>query len=694
MKIRILLPAVVSSLAFLLLAIAGYDVYEALGQRRDATAFINTSAISALLLQSVDDWGVERGLANAALSSGEAADKATLDAIRAERARADKSFKDALERVRKIPAMAPARQSITDAEQAYNALQALRGKVDEDVGKGFLDRRVDVGKSFVPTISTLIDKANWLRLSLETVTRPPAAQLVQFVNLRHLAAEMAEYAGRERARLAAIIARREKLSASDLGVLSEGRGHIDLAWNTISILRLRSDLNPRLRAAIDAVEKEYFGNYGTLREAIFAAGDTGNYPVEGKAYLDRVTAAINTILTLTHDMGEAADAAANADAGASSSWALTATAALGLGLAICAISLWFVLWRVCRPIRLITQVMDRLAGGDKSVSVVGTERRDEIGAMAKAVQVFKDNAVAMDRMREEQAEAERRAEREKREALLRLADGFEASVAGVVGTVSTAASRMETTAQSMSSTAEAGNERANTLASAAEQASANVQTVASAAEELSASISEISRQVAKASNMTSEAAEKGRQTDETVQGLANAAQRISDVVKLIEDIANQTNLLALNATIEAARAGEAGKGFSVVASEVKNLANQTGKATEDIRVQIGAIQGEVQHAVDAIRGISQTVTDINGISTSIAAAMEQQGAATQEIARNVQQAAAGTQQVSENVAGVTTAAGETGTAAAQMLGSASALSKEFTALRGEVDKFLATIRAA
>jgi methyl-accepting chemotaxis protein len=253
---------------------------------------------------------------------------------------------------------------------------------------------------------------------------------------------------------------------------------------------------------------------------------------------------------------------------------------------------------------------------------------------------------------------------------------------------------MQSTARTMSSTADGTREKSLAVASAADQATANVQTVAAASEELSASITEIGRQVAHASDVSKKAAEEGEKTNSTVAGLADAAQKIGEVVALINGIAAQTNLLALNATIEAARAGDAGKGFAVVASEVKNLAAQTAKATDDIRAQITAIQTETGSAVETIQSISRTILEVNQISTSIAAAVEQQAAATQEITRNVQQAAGGTQDVSNNINGVSSAVEEAGTAASQVRTAADHLAEQAGALRGEVDQFLSTVRAA
>lgn len=346
------------------------------------------------------------------------------------------------------------------------------------------------------------------------------------------------------------------------------------------------------------------------------------------------------------------------------------------------------------PISTMTGAMQTLAGGDLDVDVPAQGRGDEIGAMASTVQVFKENAQRVKQMEAEQEAAAHRAEQEKKEMMTKMADDFEASVGGIVNTVSSAATEMQSSSQSLSATAQQTSQQSTTVAGAAEEASANVETVATAAEELSASISEISRQVAQSSEVAGSAVSEAERTNSQVQGLAKAADRIGEVVSLISDIAEQTNLLALNATIEAARAGEAGKGFAVVASEVKNLANQTAKATEEIGSQIGDIQGATREAVTAIGGISSTISQINEIASAIAAAVEEQGAATGEIARNVQQAAAGTQDVTANIGGVNQAAAETGESADQLLNASGELSTQAELLNAEVGRFLDQVRNA
>jgi methyl-accepting chemotaxis protein len=349
---------------------------------------------------------------------------------------------------------------------------------------------------------------------------------------------------------------------------------------------------------------------------------------------------------------------------------------------------------ITNPLHQMSIAMRNLARGELDVEIPSIGRLDEVGEMAEAVQVFKTNALARQRLEAEQAELEARTSAQRKIETNKLADDFEKAVGRIIETVAFASSELEVSATKLTATATRSQERATVVAAASEEASTNVGSVASSTEEMTSSVNEISRQVQESARIAHEAVDQAQNTNCRVGELAKAASRIGDVVELINTIAGQTNLLALNATIEAARAGEAGRGFAVVASEVKALAEQTAKATGEISRQITGIQSATEDSVSAIREIGETIGRMSEISSTIASAVEQQGAATQEISRNVQQAAHGTLQVSSNIADVQRGASETGFASSQVLSAAQSLSRDSDRLTDEVSKFLNTVRAA
>ncbi|HYC02107.1 MAG TPA: CHASE3 domain-containing protein [Azospirillaceae bacterium] len=479
-----------------------------------------------------------------------------------------------------------------------------------------------------------------------------------------------------------------------LGPFKAGSANYAEAFNRVKTLTSDNPAQQQRLAVLDRAAKEWTAYADKLIAQVKGGAKADAQSVAntagGKTQMDAIRGKVAEIVTGE----ETLLVERNADQESAFSMAYLVTIAGGIvSLLFAAAAALTLSSGIATPILTMTDLMRRLAGGDKTVQVQGLDRKDEIGAMAEAVEVFKKNAIEADRLAAEQAK-EQEAKQRRAQAVEQLIGRFDGTVAGILKTVASAADQLNATAQGMTGVAEQTKRQAAASAAAAEQTAANVQTVASAAEEMTSSISEISRQVSKSSEVAGMAVAEAERTNTTVGSLAEAAQRIGAVVQLISDIASQTNLLALNATIEAARAGEAGKGFAVVASEVKSLANQTAKATEEISSQIAAMQAATGEAVSAIRTITGTISTISEISTTISSAVEEQNATTAEISRNVQQAAVGTQEVSSNVASVTQAASETGAAAGQVLSAAAELSRQAGALKGEVETFLTGIRAA
>lgn len=475
--------------------------------------------------------------------------------------------------------------------------------------------------------------------------------------------------------------------------LSRAQGRNDQILMSLEELRNNPSTPANVAAALENMNTAYVERFGQELKLAREGAASGKYDHDVETFYAESQRGLNSVVDVRDALYDNAEQILGAAYSSASLSFLIALAGLvtvliaGVGIVV------MVRRRVCRPIVDLTGRMSRLAAGDVAQDIPGAERGDEIGAMAAAVRVFKDNMIKAERLStEKQSESDVKVRRA--ELLDDLARAFEAKVGELVEGLASASSRMEHTAQSMTSNADASNRQAAVVAAASEQTSSNVQAVASATEELTSSIGEIGRQVAQSTEIAARAVENARRTGDTARSLAQGAQKIGDVVTLIQNIAEQTNLLALNATIEAARAGEAGRGFAVVASEVKSLAGQTAKATTEISEQIAAIQTASDATVRAIGEVVEVITEIDQIGVAIASAIEEQGSATQEISRSVQEAARGTREVNSNISGVQQAADDTGAAANQVLGAAEQLSSQSTELAGQVHRFLAEVRAA
>ena len=694
LNIRNLLVTAVALLSLLGLAVSGYVLHNASVDRAIASDAASINETADLLLESAGQWARERGATNLALNAANPATAAQVTAISSYRKSADHAFERAIARLSDRN-FANREQLVAAAKRAHGVVLELRGQADAEITKPTTGRKPEVVSKWAPTITALIVASQNLRVAAAMDEDNVQARLSSLQNLKHFVWIMSEYLGRERAVVAGMIAAGRPMTAQEVSTLGAFRGRVEAAWDYVQAYAAKSSSAPAVSTAADRLRERVFRGFEDTRKAIYAAGlGGGTYPMNSAEWFSQSTAAIDEVIALSALASQEAARLAETAQRSSLRKLMLNGFLMAFSLALAALTLWMVISRIVRSLGQITAAMGKLAGGETSVVVPCTTRRDEMGSMARALLVFKENAVKVLGMQAEREALEKTAREERAAAMARLADAFEGAVGEIVEAVASASTQLEGSAGTLSTTAERAQELTTMVAAASEEASTNVQSVASASEEMASSVNEIGRQVQESAKIAGEAVEQARRTHHRVNELSDASRRIGDVVELINTVASQTNLLALNATIEAARAGEAGRGFAVVATEVKALAEQTAKATEEIRRQISDIQNATQDSVSAIEEIGVTIGRISEISSTIASAVEEQGAATQEVARNVQQAAQGTQQVASNITDVQRGADETGAASSQVLTFAQSLSQESSRLKSEVGRFLEMVRAA
>ncbi len=585
--------------------------------------------------------------------------------------------------------------TLSDLDHAVKRLTALH----QESAAAFLQpkaaRRPGLAKEFQDEINALLKALDTLSERLSRLVKLDDGFVDHLFEIKQLA-WAARGPGGDLSVLTSNALAGEPVPPDVLTRYGENVGKITIAWAALEDLASGLPLPRRFTDAVAKAKQEFFGaDYTELRLKALKA------VIEGKPPAIKVEQwtpmSVGKLASLLGVAEAALDVAKDYAAAQHSETLLKLLVKLALLIAAVGFAgamMWVVSMRVSRPLRRIQEAMLKVAGGDLTVEVSFAGRQDEIGALGNALQVFKDSRVEADRLRAEQRDNETRAAAQRKTEMHKLADEFHAAVGDIVDTVSSASIQLEAAAGTLTKTADTTQQLAGTVTTASEDASTNVQSVARATEEMAASVQEIARQVNESSRIAGVAVDQAGKTDARITELMSAASRIGDVVQLITAIAEQTNLLALNATIEAARAGEAGKGFAVVAQEVKALAAQTAKATDEIGTQITSMQSATRDSAAAIKEIGGTIERIAEIAATIAAAVEQQGAATQEISRSVQQAERGTGKVATNIADVNRGASETGSASAQVLDAAKSLARESGHLKLEVEKFVQMVRAA
>ena len=668
-------------------------VYELGAWRANRDAKIATVALARVAV-AAEKFALERGTANVGLLAATATDQAGRDKLDAQGKDTEAAFDAATRAVALLDDQAGHDAAAALAELS-SATRELRAKVAESVTRPKEGRDQAFAGGYGQRSIQLADRAGVPLDALEGEVRHQAPALAGLVAMGRLSMDLRTTAGNRGVLMTQLVAQSTAPDAAGEARLQRLQGSIDETWRYLTVLAAQSGNPPRVAEAMAAIGRSYFEDSAKLYDGVLAGlranGQAGIGLVE---FRTRQTAFLQEILKIRDAaLAEAEARADSAEAAAAAKLLASLAAMIVAAAAMTAVTLIF-LGRVIRPLERTNAAIAALAAGDRGYTTPQGTRDDEVGEISRNLAVLAEGLRRADALAIEHGNATSRAAEEKRRAMNALADAFESSVKGVTRALGGAAEQMHAEAATMTTLSDRSAREANTVAGSSRQAASNVETVAAASEELSASIREIAQQAGRAAEVSGRAVEQAGVADAIIKGLSEAANKIGQVVKLIDGIASQTNLLALNATIEAARAGEAGKGFAVVANEVKHLANQTQQATKDIATEVTGVQRATAQAVQALGAITGTIEQISGISSGIAAAVEEQSSATQEIARNIEMAAGATAEMTSAIAEVTESAGATGGAATKVLAASAQLASQSQGLQVEVDRFLATVRGA
>ncbi|MBV8835540.1 MAG: HAMP domain-containing protein [Alphaproteobacteria bacterium] len=694
LRISTILQALFGILIVTLIGCLTVPIYGAWHQRAESNAVLGHARASRAVFIALQAVRSERGPTRVALAGPEPASSSFLAVNDKFHATADAAMVDVLRLCGKIDCAGAEPEIVAGLRGSLEKVVAMRAPVHQALSVPLAQRAANMSKTFNDTLTDLVDRMEKIAIVLGEKVRMSDAETAELMAIKQLGWLARDGVGLERTILIEGVGQK-RLSPAALNRVADLRGRAEVSWSVVRELGSRAGVPADVAAAINAAQTQTFVEYHKVRNAVLEAIANGKpMPMTAEelntvsvAATDAVAAVPNAALIATERHAEATLAAANH--GLMIYSAIFAAAVLFgvFGFAI-------VRRRVSGPITAVTAAMRRLIAGDLTAGVNAPRRADEIGEMVGAIEVFRTNMLEAERLRAEQEAQKQSAERERKTFTETIARDFETAVGGVVVGISSAASELKSVAEAMSSAVEEASNQSAAIAAASEQCSVSVGTVAAASEEMTSSFAEIGAQVATAVNIADEAVKRADTTIEKVKHLSGVAQKIGDVVDMITGIAGQTNLLALNATIEAARAGEAGRGFAVVAHEVKALASQTTQATQQISDQIAEIQGSTAESAGAIDAIAETIRRMNEIASKIAQSVAERSSATREMSRNIAQAASGTQEVSGSINTVAKAAADTSTASAEVLNSASNLSREAERLGTEVEKFLTTIRAA